>query len=206
MNGHWIRVPIALCHADDLHFLRRGLIPLDQYIQDILDCWNAKSRVDSYLLQRAILKAVKVTGLLKGVDRLRDLRRWLLEHKGRTRQAKMLARKRGVKKARKVKNEAVRLDPTMEVLAVIGGAIVPCKGHDFRLRYAYRECTDDSACILDLVPLAEQPLTHDAEKDTLAYELPTLCEDHAGSSVRDALKVLKRDGRSGGLHVMLNVK
>ena len=174
MNGHWIRVSIALCHADDLHFLRRGLIPLDQYIQDILDCWNAKSRVDRYLSERVILNAVKVAGFLKGVHRLHDLRRWLLEHEGRTCHAKMLARKRWVKKARKVKNRAVRLDPTMEVLAVIGGAIVPCKGHNFRLRYAYREGTDNSACILDLVPLSEQALTHDAEKDTLAYELPTL--------------------------------
>ena len=205
MNGHWIRVPIALCHADDLHFFRRWLIPLDQYIQDILDCWNAKSSVNCYLSQRVILKAAKITGLFKGIHSLQDLCRWLLKHEDGTRHAKMLSRKYWVKKTRKVKDEAVRLDPTVEVLAVICGSIVPCKGHNFRRRYAYRECTNDGASTLDLVPLAEKLLTHDAEKDALANEPPTLCKDHSGSSIRNSLKILKLDGRSSGLHVMPKV-
>lgn len=205
MNGHRVRVPIALCQADDLHFLQRGLIPLDQYIQDILDCWNAKSRVDRLLLERTILKEVKVSGLLKGVHRIYSLRRMLLKHKRRAFGGKMLASKYRVKKARKIKHETARLDPTVKVLAIIGGAIVSCKGHNFRRRYAYRECTDDSAGIFDLVPLPEQPLAHDAEKDALANKLPTLCEDHSSNSVRDTLKVLNRDDRSGGFHAMPNV-
>lgn len=205
MNRHWIRVPIALCHSDDLHFLRRGLIPIYQYIQDILDCWHAKSRVNSFLSQRAILKAVKITGILKGIHRLQDLRRWLLKHERGTRYAKMIERKHRVKKARKIKDKTVRLDPAVEVLVVIGGAIVTCKGNNFRVRHAYRECSNNSACVIDLVPLAKQSFPHDAKKYAFANEQPALGEDHSGSGIRDTLKVLKRDDQIGRFHVTPNV-
>ena len=136
MNGRRFRVPAAICYADDLHYFRRRLIPLNQYLQDIFHCLKTQSGINRFLSERAILKEIKAAGTLEGVNRLRDLRRLLLKHKRLARSAKVVAGKRGIQKARKVKDPTRRLDPTMKVLAVVGGSLVPCKGNHFRRRYA----------------------------------------------------------------------
>lgn len=205
MNSHRFRVPVALCQADDGHFLRRRLIPLRQYSQDIFDCWNTQRGLNRFLSERAILKQVKLSGLLRSVKRLCDLRRLLLKHKRLACNAKVLPGKYRIEEARKVKDEACRLDPTVKVLAVVSGALVTCKGNHFRRRYAYREGADHGACIIHFVPFAKDALPHDAEENALAIQAATLCQDHPGRSVRDALEVIERQGWNSCRHVMPNV-
>ena len=191
MNGRRFRVPIAICYADDLHYFRRGLIPLNQYLQDILHCWNTQRGINRFLAEREILKEVKAAGLLECVGRLRDLRNALLKHKRFARNAKVVTGKRRIQKARKVKNPTRRLDPAMKVLAVVGGSLVPCKGNHFRRRHAYRECADYGTGIIVSVLLTKQPFAHESEQHTLADETAAFSGNHSCGSVRDALKVLE---------------
>lgn len=139
MDGRRFRVPVAICNMDDLHFLRRRLIPLDEYFKEINKCLDAKRFVDRRRLEGAILAEIKRAGLLKGVYSIRDLRRRLLEHKRLAFGRQVLASKKRVEKTGEIKNEICRLDPTVKVYAVIGGRLVSCKGNNFRLRYAYAE-------------------------------------------------------------------
>ena len=206
MDGHRFRVPIALCNSDDLHFLRRRLIPLDQYFQEINECLSLKGCIDRRLLERAILAEVKRSGLLKGIYRFRDMRRRLLEHKRATLNSKALARKLRVQKARKVKNETCRLDPTVKVFAVVGGSLVPCKGNNFRVRYAYTEGANYSSGVTEFVSLPEQQFTHDAEENALPDEVAAFRKNQPSSRIRDALKIRERDYRSGATHVMPNAE
>ncbi len=205
MNGNRFRVPLAICHSDDLHLLRRRNIPLFDYFQDVLCCWNTQRGINRFLAERAILKEVKVAGLLKGINRLSHLRCWLLKHKRLGYNSKIFATQHWVQEARKVKYPARRLDPTVKVLAVIGGSLVPCKGNHFRRRYAYREGAHYAASVGHLVPSTEQMFTHDAEQYAFAYELAPLGNDYPRDSVRDALEVFKREDWPECRHVMPNV-
>ena len=191
MNGRRFRVPIAICYADDLHYFRRRLIPLNQYLQDVLHCWNTQRGINRFLAERAILKEVKAAGLLECVGRLRDLRNVLLKHKRFARSAKVVTGKRRIQKARKVKNPTRRLDPTVKVLAVVNGSLMPCKGNHFRVRYAYREGANYNSSITELVFLTKQPLPHKSEQHTLADKTTAFSGDKSRSSIRDALEVLE---------------
>lgn len=205
MEGRRFRVPLAICYADDRHFLRRGEIPLFKYLQDVLHCWGSQRGVNRYLAERAILSEVKVSGLLNGIRSLRDLRCRLLEHKRLARRAKTLSGKFGVQKTGKIKNPTCRLDPTVKVLAVVGGSLVPCKGNNFRRCNAYRESSNDRTSVVDPVFTAQQPFSHDAEENALADQLDTLRKNQPRRSVCDALEVWKRDDGRNCSHVMLNV-
>ena len=191
MSGRRFRVPAAICYADDLHYFRRRLIPLNQYLQDVFNCLKTQSGINRFLSERAILKEIKAAGTLEGVNRLRDLRRLLLKHKRLARSAKVVGGKRGIQKARKVKDPTRSLDPTMKVLAVVGGSLVPCKGNHFRRRYAYREGADYGASITEFVFLAKEPFSHEPEQNTFADKTETFSGNHSCGSVRDALKVLE---------------
>jgi len=192
MQSHWFRVPLPICHADDMHFLRRRCVPTFQYLQDVLSCWNAERGVKRYLAQRAILREVKVAGLLKGVYRLTCLSRALLKHKRLTGRAKVIRGKHWIEKAGKIKYKPARLDPTVKFLAVTRGALVACKGNYFRRRYAYRECADYSASVWKTILAAQQAFAHKPEQNTFADELSALRSDDSGGGICNALKVTKR--------------
>ena len=191
MNGNRFRVPLAICYADDLHFLRRRLIPLFEYLQDVLHCWNTQRGVNRLLAERAILKEVKSAGLLEGISRLSHLRHLLLKHERLTKSSKIVTAKRWIQKARKVKYPTRRLDPTVKVLAVVNGSLMPCKGNHFRVRYAYREGANYNSSITELVFLTKQPLPHKSEQHTLADKTTAFSGDKSRSSIRDALEVLE---------------
>ena len=164
MNGNRFRVPLAICYADDLHFLRRRQIPVFNYLQDVLHCWDTQRGVNRFLAERAILKEIKVAGLLQGVNGLRDLRGLLLKHKRLTQNTKVLTGKCRIQKARKIKYPTRSLNPTVKVLAVVGGSLVTCKGNHFRWRYAYPEGSNNYASVGHLVSSTKQVLSHDAEQ------------------------------------------
>ena len=205
MNERWFRVPLAICYADDEHLLRRGPIPTFKYLQDVLHCWNTQLGVNRYLAQRAILREVKIAGLLKGINRLADLRHCLLKHERLAGGREVIMSKGWIKKAREVEYKTARLDPTVKVLAVISGSLVTCKGNHFRRRYAYREGANDCASVGHLVRVSKQPLSHDPEQNTLPNEIATLCNDDACNRVRDALEVLEWEQYPMSRHVMPNV-
>ena len=200
MDGHRFPVPAFICYLDDLHFFRRRLIPLNQYLQQVGYCWNSKSSVNRTLLERAILKEVKIANILKGIYRIRDLRRVLLEHKRLAFDTKIMACQFRVKKTRKIEYKTARLDPTVKVLAVIKGALVSCKGNNFRLRYAYSERTDNSTSVVDFVFSAEQPFPHETEENAFTNEPPTLREDNPCGSVGNSLEIRKCDDWRVGFH------
>ena len=205
MNGRRFRVPCPILYEDDLHHLRRGLIPLAKYSQDVLKCWSSQGGVNRFLAQRAILIEVKRARLIEGINGLASLRQFLLKHKRLARCSKKLGGKYGIQKAGKVKDVTRRLDPAVKVLAVIGGALVSCKGNHFRRRYAYREDSYDCAGVGNFVLLAEQMFAHDAEQNTVPDQFALFSNDHSGDSVRDALEVLQWESGTGGDHVMPNV-
>ena len=205
MDGNRFCVPLAICYADDLHFLRRRLIPIFEYLQEVLRCWNTQRGINRFLAERAILKEVKVARLLEGINRLSDLRCLLLKHERLTQSSKIVTTKRWIQKARKVKYPTRRLNPTVKVLAVIRGSLVSCKGNHFRGRYAYREGANHCASVGHLVSSTKQMLAHDAEQNAFADELAPLGHDDPSDSVRDALEVFKWEDRPQRRHVMPNV-
>ena len=206
MNGHRFRVPLGICYANDLHFLRRRLIPLFEYLQDVLHCWNTQRGVNRFLAERVILKEVKGAGILEGVSRLCHLRRLLLKHKRLAKCPNVVACKHWVQKARKVKYPTRHLDPTVKILAVVSGSLVPCKGNHFRRRYAYREGADYCASAGHFVSTAKQTFAHDAEQHALPNEFAPLGNDDASYCIRDALEVFKWEDGPQRRHVMPNVK
>ena len=205
MDKHWFRVPAAVCYVEDMHFLRRRQIPIFEYLQDVLHCWSSQRGANRYLAERAILRAIKVAGILKSVRRMIDLRCFLLEHKRLACRREIGIRERWVKKTGEIKYGACRLDPTVKVLAVIGGSLVACKGNHFRRRYAYREGSYDCTSIRQFVMLAKQPLPHDSEQNALTDEATLLGGDDPRNRIRDALEVLERQDGCGGDHVRPNV-
>ena len=205
MYGNRFRVPLAICYADDMHFLRRRLIPIFDYLQDVLHCWKTQRDVNRFLAERTILKEIKCAGILEGISRLSDLRRLLLKHERLASSPKIVSGERRIQKARKVKDPTHRLDPTVKVLAVIGGALMPCKGNHFRRRYAYREGADYGASIAEVVFLPKQPFAHYSEQHTLADKTSTFSGDNSCDSIRNSLKILKREDWCDSRHVMPNV-
>lgn len=205
MNGNRFRVPLLVCYSNDKHFFRRRSVPTFQYVEDVLHCWESQRGINRFLAERLILKEVKVAGILEGVKRLTDLRCWLLEHERLARTAKMRARKCRIQKAGKVEYPSRRLDPTVKVLAIVGGALVTLKGNHFRRRYAYRETADNSTSVRHLVASAKYVFSHYSEQYAFPDEFASFSNNDSSDSVRDALEVFKREGGTRWIHVMPNV-